>query len=147
MGFSRELKADVDGLAKELKTGVENIAGEVRESLSDIRDVAQRMSQGADEVEAALENAPDEADVEGRRVSWKLVLGAVAGIALIGAAVMVARRRALPMNMLQRGLREGSKYAVLIPVGLQKARDTAEDLTREAAHQWDKLPRLQVKLK
>jgi hypothetical protein len=99
-----------------------------------------RAREGMDAVEGKLRDL-------GGGVAWKSVAGVAIGIVLVAGVLLIASRRARSVSLLQRGLREGSKYAVLIPMGLHKARSSADHLARGVANQWDKLPRIHVEVK
>jgi hypothetical protein len=85
-----------------------------------------------------------------RPLGWKTVLGIVGGVVMIAGIVIMARRRRHRGNLLERGLHEGARYALLVPQGWHKAQKhalhVAHDSARESARLWKKMPRVRVEL-
>lgn len=124
------------GIANDLKTNARHLNGDVRVSAAELKD---RALDGLDHAKTEIRETVG-------KVPWKPVLGAVAGICLI-VGVMLVARRARNVGLLRRGLREGARLAVLIPVGTRMARKSADRLVSESAEFWDKLPKVHVEVK
>lgn len=139
--FKEELKDELKHeAANGVKAGAQRFATGVRDT---VRDTFRGTFGGSGHAgESGEDGAPRPAVP-----AWKIAAGVAAAVALVGVAVLVSRRRARASTLLERGMREGARYAVLVTPALRKTRESAEELAHEALDRWDKRPRLKVHFK
>jgi ElaB/YqjD/DUF883 family membrane-anchored ribosome-binding protein len=123
--------------ANKLKEDIETLSEDVREYTSELRDQAEDALETA---EAGIQAAEAEIRDEVRGFPWKRALTVAVGLAVVAGVVMIARRRGRAVSLLEKGLRDGTKLAVLIPGGLHRAQSSA-------AHLWGRRPKVHVEWK
>jgi hypothetical protein len=135
-----DLKERVNGLAWSAREGMEHAEGDLRDGAHTLK---ERAMGGLDAAQAEIREVAS-------KIGWKTVAG-IAGFVVVAGMLLLARRRANRGNLLQRGLREGSRYAMLVPAGWHKAQRSAVQYGHEAAREserlWNKIPRIHVELK
>lgn len=154
MGIANDLKVNGGNLERDLRVSgnelkndvlaVKDDAGETAKHFlrEEARTVREQALDGLEYGKEALESAGDRLREAGRRVHWKTVAGAVAGLVVLVGVIALARRRARRDNLLERGFHEGARYAGMVPREWHKARKAAVRLARESAREsarlWDR---------
>jgi hypothetical protein len=127
-----------------LNKKAQELAHEAREYVAD--EASEWIDDGVAAVENRLEDAAGQfkegvqETLKPRRIPW---LGIAAGLGLVAGAIYLSRHRAQRMVLqkaVKKGVEGGAVLALMLPGGLQKARESADRVIRESARLWDKIP-------
>ena len=130
--------------AEDLKNKAHELADEGREFLAD--KATTWIEDGVAAVEGGLEDVADQFKQEvedtlkpARRIPW---LGIATGIAVVAGVIYLARNRS-QRQMLQKGVTKGIQggavLALMVPGGLRKARESADQVVSESARFLERL--------
>jgi hypothetical protein len=130
--------------AKLLNKKAEELAHEAREYLAG--EASDWIDDGVAAVESGLEDVADhfkenveETLTPRRRIPWMSIL---AGAALVAGVVYLARHRAqrqLLRKGVVKGVQGGAVLALMVPGGLRKARESADQVVKESARFLERL--------
>jgi hypothetical protein len=144
-----DLKARIgelkDGVKDDVKDRVSEVIGisgtaahEAGRRLKDeFRDGIDTVKDGAGSLREGIRNCC-------RKAGWKTAVGVIGGIVVVAGIIIAARRRRSRGTLIERGMREGTRFAMLVPEGFHAAQKSAQhmadDVSRSAVRRWNKLP-------
>ncbi len=177
MGISNDLKSNTNTLQDDirstvnvLKDGAGVVKNDLHETMRDNardtrrefdhigndlhkagRTFAARAEEGMESAKGGLESMREEVCEASKKISWKMLVGVLAGVVTVAGVILIVRRRSqnARRGLIERGFYEGSRYAAQVPAEWHKAQHMArkaakrlaKNTARESARLWSRIPR------